>query len=99
MAQHYSYPMRKALTTCRQFMKQFFSQKNKVVVEEARLKLAASSFKYKVVDSNHIYVLEHTVFSEDGVLVLEQNEGSVQKLSDADELIAELEEFSLNSEV
>lgn len=73
--------------------------KNKIVVEEARLKLAESSFKYKVVDSNHIYVLEHTVFSEDGVLVLEQNEGSLQKLSGADELIAELEEFSLNSEV
>lgn len=59
--------------------------------------LSSNGFRFREVDLTHVYVIEHTAFSENGTLFLETNDGGVESFSNPEEVIGRLEEISVES--
>ncbi|HAC5789064.1 TPA_asm: hypothetical protein GZX72_14675 [Listeria monocytogenes] len=54
---------------------------------------------YQLVDDTHIYIMDYTVFSEDGKLWLEGTTGELEQFTKASDVISGLEEINMDSQL
>lgn len=67
------------------------------LINDLSKSLSSNGFRFREVDLTHVYVIEHTAFSENGTLFLETNDGGVESFSNPEEVIGRLEEISVES--